>query len=443
MKVWKLFLGVLWVLGWVGTTHSQSNLGYTLQANSADLSQFPAVQLNLTVRDANGVPVSNLTPAEFEILESSIDQPRPVTALTPQVNPQAPISVVLVIDISNSMRGQPLADAKQAAVNLINQLGANDQAAVVAFESSINFDQLDPAKELDFTQDKTALLTLINSLEAGEGTPLYDALYKGVRLTDRTDLGYRAVILLTDGVDETPGSVVATKDTPAGEAQRANLPIFTIGLGERTDPNYLKVLAERTGGTYQYAPTSADLLLLFQNIIFRLKQQYLLTYSSGFDCDGLTHRVEVLVKVAGGEVSDGLEFGPLEVRPGCNGAAVAVVDEGSEAAEVVEPSPTAVVEVVVLPTLAPEVTATAPAVVVVPPAGATPEPVSGILAGPALLTACAFLLTVAIVGSLTMYGVTKRRGGPVCNNCGYRWPRGGAVSCPQCGSTDINFGMKR
>ena len=175
-----------------------------------DVSDYPDVALRVTVREANGVPVPGLEPFDFEVNEDRVPEARPLIAVEPVINPDLPVSIVLLIDISGSMAGQPLNDAKEAAQALIDQLGEGEQIAVIAFAGAIDLDTIDTAREHPPTTDRSAAATLIDGLEALGGTPLYDALYKGTLWAQEATPGHRAIVLLTDGVDEDPGSVVAS-----------------------------------------------------------------------------------------------------------------------------------------------------------------------------------------------------------------------------------------
>ena len=154
-----------------------------------------------------------------------------------------------------------------------------------------------------FGGDKTALYGAIDRLQAGGWTPLYDTAYKAVTWA-RPRQGNRAVLLFTDGREEkapngTGGSKVANDDSPIREANRAGVPVFTVGLGADVDETYLKRLALETGGTYQHTANSAELAQLFRNVADLLKQQYRITYTSGLPADGGMH--QVLVAVTAGQ----------------------------------------------------------------------------------------------------------------------------------------------
>lgn len=306
-------------------TTAQAQEPVTLRVDRVDASAFPEVTVHLTVRNAYGVPIPDLTGDQFDVSEDRTLKSRPITGLEPVVNPDLPVALLLVIDISGSMKGQPLQDAKAAAVRLLDRLGPQDKAGVLAFADAVNLDepfpQLDPSREHDFTADKAPLYRLVDSLIANGYTPLYDAAYKAVRLAARQPAGNRAVLLLSDGRDEGvsgvrgSGSAVANEDMPIREANRARVPVFAIGLGEAIDAPWLRRLALESGGTYQETPDSAQLAELFQNVLQLLKQQYRLTYTSGVPEDGADHSVLVSVKVGDNIAFDEATWGPAPLAP--------------------------------------------------------------------------------------------------------------------------------
>lgn len=290
----------------------------SLNIDKIDYSQHPNVTLLVTVRDENGIPIPGLQPADFELVEDG-RYSFPPGAVASQFNPDAVVSVMLVLDISGSMRGKPLEELKRAANTFMDRLSDPDKVAIIAFGEEINVDpnQIDEKKEHPFTHDKNAIRNIVNFLEAKGATPLYDALFKAVKITSKEPIGKRAIILMTDGRDERiidgkvvpdAGSRAAKADDPINEATRYHLPIFTIGLGEAIDRRYLQRIALRTGGTYQETPDPEQLTQLFQNILNILKHQYVLTYKSNLPKDSKPHSILVRVKTPKGEGFDEKKF---------------------------------------------------------------------------------------------------------------------------------------
>lgn len=396
-----------------------------MKLGAVDISRFPEVTVPVTVRDANGVPVPELSVDAFTMREDMAAQAVTVVDLVPSVNPEIPVSLVLVMDVSGSMAGQPLADAKDAARALVSQLGAQDHVGILAFADTVDLDAIDPRREQPPTPDHAVVGDLIDSLTAEGGTPLYDALYKAVLWTQKASLGHRAVILLTDGVDEGPGSRVAGDDTPINEATRANIPIFTIGLGGEIDSGYLERVARTTGGFYQETPDSEDLAGLFVKVPDALKQQYLVSYASDLPSDGQTHQLQVTVRVGDRRATAEAQFGPLPNAP--------------------TPTPEPAVTDTAIPTMNP----TDVPITEIPAATAGPvteeaetEPSSGIAAG----NIVAGIAAIVVLGAILVVVLRRRSTGAVkgqtaaqeyCLSCGRALAPGEA--CPDCGPDAKRF----
>jgi VWFA-related protein len=322
----------------------------SISIDEIQMDEFPEARVLVTVRDANGVPIVGLGADKFEIVEDGRAS-FPPTSVESQVNAAAPVSAVMVIDISGSMRGTPIKEAMRAANALLDQLAPADRASIIAFADEVQ--SLDPAvleegKELGFTTDKNAIRNVVNFLdtEIGWDTPLYDAIYKGVKMAAAEPVGKRAVVVMTDGRDERDNAQgVAVKDTgslstpddPINEANRHAIPIFSVGLvglGGKIDTRYLMRLAERTGGIYQEAPQPEELTPLFENVVNQLKTQYVLGYQSRLERDRAYHSLMVRVSLPQGQNFDEVKF---LIDPSQAGAEPAA--GGSEPIIVAVPSP--------------------------------------------------------------------------------------------------------
>lgn len=277
----------------------------TVVIDSVDTANFPTVEAHVSVRNRNGVPVSGLTSEHFEIIEDGEKTFQP-SAVETESNPDAQVSLGIVIDMYRTLEGEPIKAAQEATKELLTELldqpGDADRAAFIGVHQDMSTDPatIDEEYEVAFTNDRNKLLNVINFLHEriereGPGTPLYDAVIKAIRMAEATEpIGRRAVIVMTDGEDR--GSVSADSDT-IQRAANARIPVFTIGLSNSgLDEQYLRRLAENTGGTYQAAETPDDFSALFSNILTTLRTQYVLTYDATLPEDGQPHSLLVRVK---------------------------------------------------------------------------------------------------------------------------------------------------
>ena len=107
------------VLGSAMSANAQGAVN--LSIDNLDMSAFPGSRAHVTVRDANGVPIPDLGADKFEIVEDGRTS-FPPNEVTAHVNPDAVVSIVMVIAISGSMEGKPIEAAMRAANALLDQL---------------------------------------------------------------------------------------------------------------------------------------------------------------------------------------------------------------------------------------------------------------------------------------------------------------------------------
>lgn len=261
-----------------------------LTYNQIDASSFPTIENYVTVTDTFGHPITGLSESNFTVLEDGQNE-SPIT-VTSLGGTSEPIAVALTIDKSGSMGGQKIIDAKNAAIEFVNQMNANDKGAIISFNDQVTVNQ-------SFTSDKNLLINAINSLVSGGGTAIYDALIESVNQTF-TQTGRKAIILLTDGADI---NSTHTLQEAINSARNANLPVYTIGLGVPTgspEELVLQQIADSTGGQYYNAPNSSDLQQLYLSIAQQLQNQYKITYNThNPNADGTTRTVEISVNYQG------------------------------------------------------------------------------------------------------------------------------------------------
>lgn len=289
-----------------------------------DDADFPQLRLTTTPMSDSGVPIGGLTTADFSVSENGA--PVDDLVVSERVDPNQGISVVLVLDVSGSMVDD--IDALRAATaTLYDQvLQQTDESAIITFAAledgrGVNlgdpFPQLLEGREANFTNDEGLLRNLINGLviNPGDGTPLYDAIYKGARLAlaDASN-SRRVVIVMTDGVDEDrqgtaeAGSLVYDRDNVIEELRELNVPVFTVGLGDEIDSPFLQRVANTTGGTYQNAPTAEALAGIFTEVASQLKVKYDLSFTSRTLSDGGQHTATVEVRTPLGNAAEDVTF---------------------------------------------------------------------------------------------------------------------------------------
>src|SRR5207237_5249561 len=123
-----------------------------------------------------------------------------------------------------------------------------------------------------FTNDKTLLRKRIQELVPHGGTLLYDAAYEAVQTLEAArPEGKKAVVVLTDGIDESPGSRHRVGEV-VQRAREAGVPLHMLGLGRPgdLDEGVMRQLASETGGTYHHARNERLLFEIFENLSIQL-----------------------------------------------------------------------------------------------------------------------------------------------------------------------------
>lgn len=215
--------------------------------------------------DTNAKPIAALTTSDFRASLNLV--PLTVTGVE-TAKTRLPASIVLLVDTSGSMAGNPLLQAKQAMADFLQTLDANDQVAVVSFDNSVSLIQ-------DFTTDRTALTGAVNRLNAVGNTALFDAVIDASsRVAAQGTGGRKMVVLLSDG----ESTLSLEKRAASIQAAKASGASFVpVGFGTAIDRPYLNDLANGTGGRLFEAVTTAQLRTAYSDLAAAIRNQYTLT----------------------------------------------------------------------------------------------------------------------------------------------------------------------
>lgn len=249
----------------------------------ATVADFPTVTLDV-VLSADLVPKQGKP--EFSVLENGLEA-RDLTS-TSAAESRDPIDVVLLIDTSGSMKGDPLLKAKAAAVEFIEAMGPADRIALMAFSS-------EPRSVVDFTSDRAALEAGIGSLATKGYTALYDGLIQSTRLFEGGGRD-RYIVVLSDGNDSTS---INNLDATAQSIDDAGIPVYAVALSSPDyDPSALEVIAKGSGGRLIAADRADQLASVFKDIAAELTNRFTVSYVSARPS---TKDLEIQLRVTNGE----------------------------------------------------------------------------------------------------------------------------------------------
>lgn len=377
------------------------NPGIDLFLDRIEADEFPVIQIQLSAWDASGLPLTGLTPEEFILQEGNGIKFHPTSV---EADTKTELRVILAIDVSGSMQGKPIEDAKVAAARFLENLEKGDQAGLVAFSNDVNPDPaaLSSQREHALSTNLLPLYDTIEALQAKGGTELYNAAAKAVKLLEGTPSGHRAVLLLSDGKND-PANM-GDPEEAIQLAKDARVPFFIIGLGSTIDEPYLRRLAAETGGLYRPAPSSSDLASLFSDMGELLKTRYVVRYTTSLPADGRSTALSVELNSHGETAKTETQIQTPLIPP----TATAMADATAA----------------VTPTAAPT---SAPAVVPLAAEPQTPEPIFN--------WGWAAVAGAALIAVIVYARLRKPKPKPeACAKCGFD-RTGTNGPCPQCGET--------
>ncbi len=252
------------------------------------------VSITAVVHDKSGHFISGLGPQNVTVLEEGVPQDVTIFREAKGGEEKIPLSVVLVLDASGSMKPN-MGFLQEAATSFVRKLVAEDEALIVQFNESVKGSS-------EFTDDGDRLESFIDGLQAWGGTSLYDAIqYSLERVRERP--GRKALVVFSDGADTTS----SLKESAVIDYARAvEATIYGVGIrggfGGSAPGGFLKKIAGETGGEYFFTDKVGDLIRVFAQISEELHQHYLLAYSPKLPPDSLFRKIEVKIDRADAEV---------------------------------------------------------------------------------------------------------------------------------------------
>jgi Ca-activated chloride channel homolog len=229
------------------------------------------VVLHATVRDQQGLSVTNLDRSAFAVFEDGARQ-----AITSFRREDIPVAMGIVIDNSGSMRDKR-ASVNAAVLDLIQASNPADQVFVVNFGAEPYLDQ-------DFTSDRALLQTALQRFSPQGSTALYDAIIASeVHLKRSGHLDKKVLLVITDGRDNV--SQETLQDAVYRLQQDKNGPeVYTIGLHsdelQRSGTQALQALANSTGGVAFFPGSLTEVDDITRSIAHDVRSQYDIGYKS-------------------------------------------------------------------------------------------------------------------------------------------------------------------
>jgi len=238
------------------------------------------VMIPFTVLGEKGLPLTDLHRNEVHLLVDG----KSVRSDMFEKSENAPVSFTILLDTSGSMQLAGKMDSARAAIGaLLAHRRPGDDFSLFAFAES------EAVELVPFTQSPAAITNALATVKPFGKTAFFDALST---MPERSRLGKnpsRAIILLSDGIDN------ASKLTRADLArmlQGVAIPIYPLGIRdpheqrepvhsaeELSDLDLLDAIANLTGGKLHLGSQPQEIALAVASIEKDLRAQYLIGFA--------------------------------------------------------------------------------------------------------------------------------------------------------------------
>lgn len=280
---------------------------------AAQPDQIPTIKVEVdvvnvlcTVRNRKGGLVKDLSKDDFQLYEDGKRQE--IRYFSRETD--LPLTLGLLIDVSRSQERLLEGQKRAAAQFFAEVLRKQDMAFLISFGSDARLEQ-------DFTNSQRLLRAALEGLSVRSdpgglhpgpvptisrprGTVLFDAVYLAATEKLRGEVGRKALVLITDGVDM--GSHVKLADALEA-AQKADTVMYSIhffdpgaysGLWVRPGDQDLKKMSEETGGRLFRVGRKNALQEIFREIQEEMRSQYAIGYTPLNPArDGGFRRIEI------------------------------------------------------------------------------------------------------------------------------------------------------
>ena len=258
-------------------------------------SSIEVTAVTVTVRDGDGHLVPDLPATAFSIFEDGDPQ-----AITQFAHDRVPVGLGLLLDISDSMFGQRIRDARAAVERfLLESLTQEDALFVMTFNHK-------PHVLTAWTTPTEAatVRSALDTLHPSGGTALYDTVLAALPLMDRRPRDRAALVVISDGADTASD---ATLRDVRSALVRTDAFIYAIAIDSpsrqtintRVNAEALGEITNQTGGHTEVVRDTTELAAATGRIAEELNTQYVIGYSSPHPGDGKYHSIRVRVNREG------------------------------------------------------------------------------------------------------------------------------------------------
>ncbi len=238
--------------------------------------EVDAVVVPVTVRTRSGRLVKKVDRDRFQLY---VDGMRVgIQDLAPESD--LPLSLAFILDTSGSMAGHRITACRDLISAFLEQRREGDEYALWTFAGDRVLERF------PFGMSWYLLPRILEGIRPWSTTALYDMIQRIPQVTVGASHPRRAVILLTDGVDNASR---ISADEATRIAQRLKTSIYVIGVeppprtveaGGATYEEVLELIAGLSGGRYQRVPATSEMPDVVTALLDELSSRFILTFTT-------------------------------------------------------------------------------------------------------------------------------------------------------------------
>lgn len=246
--------------------------------------------ITATVVDLEGRLVTDLDQEAFEVYEDGHRQ-----TITQFTNERVSISLAVLLDISDSMHGRRIQDARLAIDGFVTDLlDPDDELALLAFNHRQHL-------MTGWVSERSQTAAMLGSLRPSGSTAIYDAVAATLPLTRARNRPRAAALIVSDGADT--ASDVTLRELRSALV-RSDTFVYAIAIDSSkreainaaVNPAALREITDQSGGRTLVVHDSGELAAALREIAEELNHQYLIGYSPPKAADGRFHTIRVRLK---------------------------------------------------------------------------------------------------------------------------------------------------
>ena len=253
-------------------------------------SAIDLTTVTATVLDKNGALVTGLPREAFDLFEDGALQ-----AITQFTNERVPVSLCVLLDVSDSMYGRRIQEAREAIEQFVGGLmERGDEFSILAFNHQQRW-------LTRWTSDSEVASRVMAPLQPFGSTALYDAILAALPSMAVRNRERAAVLMISDGADTASDRTL--RDVRS-TLLRSDAFLYAIAIDPpdrrpinvAVNPAALTEITDQSGGRTQIVRSTGDLSAALTEIAQELNSQYLIGYTSTNGADGKFHSIRVRVR---------------------------------------------------------------------------------------------------------------------------------------------------